>query len=115
MACLAVPRPRPDPASSPDPPQSGDLPGAIEQLLQLEKARRNESDALATAKVCVALVSLCFELKDVRALCANVTLISKRRGQLKQVSLGAPRRRYPLALLSSSGAPSLCFRPGPVF
>jgi len=58
-------------------------------------------------------VSLCFELKDVRALCANVTLISKRRGQLKQVSLGAPRRRYPLAPLSSSGAPLCAFDLGP--
>ena len=50
----------------------------------MEKGRRNEGDALGTAKVCVAIVEACFERHDVGQLCSQVLLLSKRRGQLKQ-------------------------------
>ena len=41
-------------------------------------------DALATSKIAVAIVRLCWERRDLKALNAQILIIAKRRGQLKQ-------------------------------
>jgi len=51
----------------------------------VEKQTRLASDAFATGKVAVAIVSILFECKDWEGLNSNIVLISKRRQQLKQV------------------------------
>jgi 26S proteasome regulatory subunit N5 len=44
-----------------------------------------DGDAVATGKILVEIIDLCFEKKDFKALNENLVLLSKRRGQLKQV------------------------------
>lgn len=56
-----------------------------DNALQVEKQTRLASDAFATGKVAVAIVSILFECKDWEGLNSNIVLISKRRQQLKQV------------------------------
>ena len=41
-------------------------------------------DSAATSRVAVAIITLCWEARDLRALNANILLIAKRRAQLKQ-------------------------------
>ncbi len=43
-------------------------------------------DAFATSKLAVAVVKMCFEQRDMKQLNAQILVLSKRRGQLKQVS-----------------------------
>ncbi len=43
------------------------------------------SDATSTARLTEAIVQLCFDAKNWDALNDNLVLLSKRRGQLKQV------------------------------
>ena len=66
--------------------KAGDLTGAVDRLLALEKRTRAEGDAVATSKVAVAVVRLCQEVGDWPALNANILLLAKRRSQLKQAS-----------------------------
>ncbi|KAH3764933.1 26S proteasome non-ATPase regulatory subunit 12 [Pelomyxa schiedti] len=62
-----------------------DLAKAVERLLLLEKHARNAEDVTQTSKVALAIVSLCWEVRDFKALNDNLLLLSKRRGQLKTV------------------------------
>jgi 26S proteasome regulatory subunit N5 len=64
--------------------QRENLQQTIENLLIREKQARNEGDAVATGKILVEIIDLCFERKDFKALNENLVLLSKRRGQLKQ-------------------------------
>ena len=43
------------------------------------------SDAVSTSRILVAVVKLCFEAKKWDILNENVVLLTKKRGQLKQV------------------------------
>jgi len=58
---------------------------AIENLLSVEKQTRLAGDAIATGRVAVEIVKICFEIGDWEGLNANIVVISKRRQQLKQV------------------------------
>lgn len=58
---------------------------AVEGLLNLEKSSRLAEDITATKACCSAVLDVCSEAKNWRALEENVLLITKRRGQLKQV------------------------------
>lgn len=62
----------------------GQLSQAVEGLLNLEKSSRLAEDITATKACCSAVLDVCSEAKNWRALEENVLLITKRRGQLKQ-------------------------------
>ncbi|KXJ21702.1 26S proteasome non-ATPase regulatory subunit 12 [Exaiptasia diaphana] len=62
----------------------GKLTEALEKLLSLEKQTRTAADMHSTARLLVCIVQLCFKAKDWNALNENVTLLTKRRSQLKQ-------------------------------
>jgi len=66
--------------------QGGKLTEAVETLLSLEKQTRTAADMHSTSKLLVAIVKMCYEQKDYPALNENIVLLTKRRGQLKQVS-----------------------------
>ncbi|KXZ45928.1 hypothetical protein GPECTOR_49g512 [Gonium pectorale] len=57
---------------------------AIEGLLNLEKSSRLAEDVVATKACCSAILDLCHDARDWRALEENVMLLTKRRSQLKQ-------------------------------
>ncbi|XP_044731819.1 26S proteasome non-ATPase regulatory subunit 12 [Chrysoperla carnea] len=63
---------------------NGDLRGALDALLALEKQTRTGADATSTARVLVAIVQICKDAQDWNALCEHVSILSKRRSQLKQ-------------------------------
>lgn len=69
--------------------QRESLAAAVEQLFQLEKQTRNGGDYLSTTRVARAIVRLCFDHKDFQQMNDSLVLISKRRGQEKQVIRGA--------------------------
>lgn len=58
---------------------------AIESLLNLEKQHRFAEEISGTKACCRAILEVCFEARDWRLLNEQVVLLSKRRGQLKQV------------------------------
>eukprot|EP00898_Chlorokybus_atmophyticus_P002570 jgi/Chlat1/3313/Chrsp22S03479 len=62
----------------------GQLPEALEKLLAVEKHARLAGEITATRTVVVAIVRLCFDAKDYKALNEHIVLLSKRRAQLKQ-------------------------------
>eukprot|EP00037_Helgoeca_nana_P014436 m.134726 g.134726 ORF g.134726 m.134726 type:complete len:454 (-) comp22546_c1_seq1:1427-2788(-) len=61
----------------------GNLAGAIEKLLPLEKKARIASDAKSTARLLEAIIQMCYDAKDFQALNENILMLSKRRGALK--------------------------------
>ncbi|XP_013794240.1 26S proteasome non-ATPase regulatory subunit 12-like [Limulus polyphemus] len=64
--------------------KEGKLSEALDILLTLEKQTRTGADTHSTSKVLVAIVRLCFEAKDYKALNENIVLLTKRRSQIKQ-------------------------------
>lgn len=44
------------------------------------------ADALSTGRILVAIVRMCFEAKKYELLNENIVQLTKKRGQLKQVS-----------------------------
>eukprot|EP00252_Welwitschia_mirabilis_P017915 TRINITY_DN3994_c0_g1_i1.p1 TRINITY_DN3994_c0_g1~~TRINITY_DN3994_c0_g1_i1.p1 ORF type:complete len:476 (-),score=111.90 TRINITY_DN3994_c0_g1_i1:148-1575(-) len=64
--------------------QEGKLTAAIDSLSNLEKQMRLAADVSGTRKVVVAIVQLCFEAHDWKTLNEQITLLSKKRAQLKQ-------------------------------
>uniref|UniRef100_A0A131Z0W6 26S proteasome regulatory subunit N5 n=3 Tax=Rhipicephalus TaxID=426455 RepID=A0A131Z0W6_RHIAP len=64
--------------------KAGDLKGALDQLLSLEKQTRTGGDTHSTSRVLVAIVRICFEAKDWAALSEQVLALTKRRSQMKQ-------------------------------
>lgn len=63
---------------------SGKLQEAIEILIILEKQSRIACDAHSTARILVAVVKMCYQMKNFDALNENILVLSKRRSQLKQ-------------------------------
>uniref|UniRef100_A0A8D8UH19 26S proteasome non-ATPase regulatory subunit 12 n=1 Tax=Cacopsylla melanoneura TaxID=428564 RepID=A0A8D8UH19_9HEMI len=57
---------------------------AIDSLLALEKQTRTGSDMVSTGRILVAMVQICFEAKNWTALNEHITMLTKRRSQLKQ-------------------------------
>lgn len=63
----------------------GSLEAKIEALLNVEKQMRQIGDVAGTRKAVTDIVQLCFEAGAWQTLNEQILLISKRRGQLKQV------------------------------
>eukprot|EP01100_Stratorugosa_tubuloviscum_P015169 TRINITY_DN852_c0_g2_i1.p1 TRINITY_DN852_c0_g2~~TRINITY_DN852_c0_g2_i1.p1 ORF type:complete len:450 (-),score=190.83 TRINITY_DN852_c0_g2_i1:89-1438(-) len=61
------------------------LNAAIENLLTFEKQSRNAGDFISTSEIAIAIVRICFSKQEWKELENNLVLISKRRGQEKQV------------------------------
>lgn len=61
---------------------------AVEQLLSLEKQTRQAEDESSTKQLACAIIKLSYERKDWKAVNNNLTLLSKRRGQLRPVIQG---------------------------
>jgi len=61
----------------------GDLRGAIDGLLPLEKKARIASDSKSTARICAAIVTMCFDAGDWDVMCESIIMLTKRRGALK--------------------------------
>ncbi|XP_011179163.2 26S proteasome non-ATPase regulatory subunit 12 [Zeugodacus cucurbitae] len=57
---------------------------AIELLLQLEKQTRLGADMVSCSRVLVAICQICFEAQNWNALNEYVSLLARRRSQLKQ-------------------------------
>lgn len=64
----------------------GNLEAAIEQLLNVEKQMRFAGDVAETKKAVTDILQLCFEAKDWKSLNEQIVNLSKKRGQLKQVT-----------------------------
>ena len=63
---------------------AGRLGEAQERLLALEKRARQQYDSVTVSNLCVLLITLYFERRDMHALCDAIVLLVKRRGQLKR-------------------------------
>ncbi|KAG8905440.1 hypothetical protein FRC01_008353, partial [Tulasnella sp. 417] len=64
--------------------KSGKLQEGLEKLLALEKQTRNGADAKSTTRLLSAVATLCYEAKDFTLLNSNLTVLSKKHGQLKE-------------------------------
>ena len=76
------------------------LDAAIESLLNVEKQMRLAGDVAGTRKAVIDIVELCYKAGAWKTLNDQIVLLSKRRGQLKQVRVSSIHR---LALTSSIG------------
>ncbi|XP_042029314.1 26S proteasome non-ATPase regulatory subunit 12 homolog A-like [Salvia splendens] len=66
----------------------GSLEAKIESLLNVEKQMRQVGDVAGTRKAATDIImQLCYEAGAWQTLNQQILLISKRRGQLKQLSL----------------------------
>lgn len=65
--------------------ENQNLDAAIDALLNVEKQARLAGDVAATKKAVVDIVELCFKARAWKTLNEQIVLLSKRRGQLKQV------------------------------
>jgi len=61
------------------------LDAAIEQLLNVEKQMRLAGDVAGTRKAVTDILQLCFDARAWKTLNDQIVVLSKRRGQLKQV------------------------------
>ncbi|XP_031558598.1 26S proteasome non-ATPase regulatory subunit 12-like [Actinia tenebrosa] len=64
--------------------EEGKLTEALEILLSMEKQTRTAADMHSTSRVLICIVQLCFKNKDWNALNENISILTKRRSQLKQ-------------------------------
>eukprot|EP00252_Welwitschia_mirabilis_P004341 TRINITY_DN14671_c0_g1_i1.p1 TRINITY_DN14671_c0_g1~~TRINITY_DN14671_c0_g1_i1.p1 ORF type:complete len:145 (-),score=30.64 TRINITY_DN14671_c0_g1_i1:39-473(-) len=64
--------------------QKGRLIAAVDSLSNLEKQTRLAADVTGTRKAVVAIVQLCYEAHAWKTLNEQITLLSKKRAQLKQ-------------------------------
>lgn len=64
---------------------SENLDAKIEQLLNVEKQMRLAGDVSGTRKAATDILQLCFEARAWKTLNDQIVVLSKRRGQLKQV------------------------------
>ncbi|GBF93932.1 26S proteasome non-ATPase regulatory subunit 12-like [Raphidocelis subcapitata] len=65
--------------------KKGKLHEALEGLLNLEKTARQAEDIAALRAACSAVLAACYSAKEWKLLEENIVLLSKRRGQLRQV------------------------------
>ena len=63
------------------------LDSKIESLLNVEKQMRLNGDIAGTKKAAIDILQLCFEARAWKTLNDQIVVLSKRRGQLKQVKL----------------------------
>ncbi|KAM2192179.1 hypothetical protein ACFX1Q_027901 [Malus domestica] len=64
----------------------GDLDTQIEKLLNVEKQMRLAGDVAGTKKAATDILELCFKAGAWKTLNDQIVVLSKRRGQLKQVT-----------------------------
>ncbi|KAI9817083.1 MAG: hypothetical protein M1826_001665 [Phylliscum demangeonii] len=64
--------------------KKGNVQGAIEKLLALEKQTRQASDLASTSRILTGIVTICKEVGDWARLKEQVLSLSKKHGQLKQ-------------------------------
>lgn len=64
---------------------TANLDAKIEQLLNVEKQARLAGEVAATKKAATDILQLCFEARAWKTLNDQIVVLSKRRGQLKQV------------------------------
>ncbi|ORY31371.1 hypothetical protein BCR39DRAFT_571286 [Naematelia encephala] len=64
--------------------KDGKLQEAIDKISSLEKQTRNAADMTSTSTLLTTLVRLCYEAQDLDALNTQLTLMSKKHGQLKE-------------------------------
>jgi hypothetical protein len=67
--------------------ESGKLAIGLEALLALEKTARVAEDVTASKAACGAVLTACYAARDWKLLEEHIVLLTKRRGQLKQVRL----------------------------
>jgi len=72
--------------------KGGNVEGAITNLLQLEKTTRLGGDQAGTTELCVGMVEICYESGDLPRLNETITMLSKRRAQIKD-AVGAMVRK----------------------
>lgn len=58
---------------------------SVEKLLNVEKQMRLSGDVAGTKKAVTEILQLCFEARAWKTLNEQIVVLSKRRGQLKQV------------------------------
>ncbi|KAJ7246272.1 PCI domain-containing protein [Mycena haematopus] len=63
--------------------KAGKLQPALDKLLVLEKQTRNAADLNSTTRLVKAVVEHCYEARDFGLLNSNVSILSKKHGQLK--------------------------------
>lgn len=66
--------------------QEENLDAQIDALLNVEKQMRLAGDVVGTKKAVIDIVELCYKARAWKTLNDQIVLLSKRRGQLKQVS-----------------------------
>jgi 26S proteasome regulatory subunit N5 len=67
--------------------ESRQLESSIDRLLNEEKQMRLAENVAGTRKAATEILKLCFEAKDWKLLNEQILNLSKKRGQLKQVTL----------------------------
>lgn len=67
--------------------EGGNLDAQIEQLLNVEKQMRLSGDVAGTKKAATDILELCFKAGAWKTLNDQIIVLSKRRGQLKQVPI----------------------------
>ncbi|RZR80614.1 hypothetical protein BHM03_00006669 [Ensete ventricosum] len=73
---------------------------AIESLLNVEKQMRLAGDVAGTKKAVLDIVELCYKARAWKTLNDQIVLLSKRRGQLKQVeTFGAMAKTEKIAFI----------------
>ncbi|KAJ3825644.1 hypothetical protein F5880DRAFT_1637017, partial [Lentinula raphanica] len=65
--------------------KAGKLQEALDKLAVLEKQTRNAADPKSTTRLVKAITEYCFHARDFDLLNSNVSLLSKKHGQLKSV------------------------------
>ena len=65
--------------------QGGKLDAAIDALSNLGKQMRLAVDVSGTRMVVVGIVHICYEVRAWKTLSEKISVLSKKRGQLKQV------------------------------
>ncbi|KAF8215949.1 PCI-domain-containing protein [Mycena galopus ATCC 62051] len=63
--------------------KAGKLQPALDKLLVLEKQTRNAADLKSTTRLVKTVVEHCYEARDFDLLNSNVSILSKKHGQLK--------------------------------
>ena len=66
--------------------QEENLDAAVDSLLNVEKQMRLAGDVAGTKKAVIDIVELCYKARAWKTLNDQIVLLSKRRGQLKQVN-----------------------------
>ncbi|OCF42060.1 26S proteasome regulatory subunit N5 [Kwoniella heveanensis CBS 569] len=64
--------------------KDGKLQDAVDKISALEKQTRNAADMTSTASLLTLLARLCWESSDLDLLNAQLTILSKKHGQLKE-------------------------------